>query len=604
MERQTVTKVPKTPQRNHSVQRQSAAPSTAGNRFIELQRSIGNQAVQRLIKSHFIQAKLQVSAPGDPYEQEADRVAGQVMRLKMDDGALMSAPPIISRVANGSDSDFDVSPNLKAQLDNSGHGGPLPNDVRAFMEPRLGADLSHVRVHTGSNASQLNQGLSAEAFTYGSSVYFGSGRGPGKDALTAHELTHVIQQTGGGRTQSVSGPVNGQVSRKRIQRHLVSGISTPNGEFDVNFQTLQGAAASPPTFSGLDGYIRFVPTAGAPNSNTIIFIQIAKITDLAGADIPARTIPAGVAPRGALGDPGVRTQDDPARGVEGGFLTDVYHNRNPAAPAPESPRYGFQPAAPGTTGILGGTAQPAQYGGGIGGRFGQTPGFKRSDDPADIRSAAMYDRTGVASATANFDVSFETVARGEDTMINYGAVTWGYGLRNGVVVNERLAFHGGASATFGEALERHRDFYVHEPVTFYFPFDSDVLSATETAKIDTFTAYLTRNTDVRLSLEGFADIRGEPRAHAYNINLSRRRAMAVNRALIARGIPASRINSPVISSGASTAATTDAGTGDQGGSAALGADQSREANRQFNRRVVLTFQHTVSRPHDTAPAGP
>jgi hypothetical protein len=45
----------------------------------------------------------------------------------------------------------------------------------------------------------------------------------------------------------------------------------------------------------------------------------------------------------------------------------------------------------------------------------------------------------------------------------------------------------------------------------------------------------------------------------------------------------------------STEATPDAGTGDQGGDAAVGADQSREANRWANRRVVVTFNR---------PAGP
>src|SRR5207253_2021013 len=44
-------------------------------------RAFGNQAVQRLLRSRMIQAKLKVSTPGDKYEQEADRVADAVMRL-------------------------------------------------------------------------------------------------------------------------------------------------------------------------------------------------------------------------------------------------------------------------------------------------------------------------------------------------------------------------------------------------------------------------------------------------------------------------------------------------------------------------------------------
>ena len=46
-----------------------------------LQRTIGNQAVQRLFKSGVLQAKLKIGQPGDIYEQEADRIANLVMRM-------------------------------------------------------------------------------------------------------------------------------------------------------------------------------------------------------------------------------------------------------------------------------------------------------------------------------------------------------------------------------------------------------------------------------------------------------------------------------------------------------------------------------------------
>lgn len=63
------------------VQRQSGRSASAGHPLLNLQRSIGNQAVQRLIPSPYIQAKLNVSSPGDQYEHEADRVADTVMRM-------------------------------------------------------------------------------------------------------------------------------------------------------------------------------------------------------------------------------------------------------------------------------------------------------------------------------------------------------------------------------------------------------------------------------------------------------------------------------------------------------------------------------------------
>jgi hypothetical protein len=65
------------------------------------------------------------------------------------------------------------------------------------MEPRFGADFSSVRVHTGGEAIQMNRELGAQAFTHGRDIYFGTGKSPGNNELTAHELTHVVQQTGG-----------------------------------------------------------------------------------------------------------------------------------------------------------------------------------------------------------------------------------------------------------------------------------------------------------------------------------------------------------------------------------------------------------------------
>jgi len=91
----------------------------------------------------------------------------------------------------------DAGLSIEQQLgQSSGKGGPLPESVRAYMEPRFGADFSGVRVHTGSDSTQLNRSLGAQAFTLGRHIYYGAGKAPTDLSLTAHELTHVIQQTG------------------------------------------------------------------------------------------------------------------------------------------------------------------------------------------------------------------------------------------------------------------------------------------------------------------------------------------------------------------------------------------------------------------------
>lgn len=77
---------------------------------------------------------------------------------------------------------------------------PLDVGTRRFMEPRFGQDFSHVRVHTGGRAAHSAQAVGALAYTVGRDVVFGSGQyapeTPQGRELLAHELTHVVQQSG------------------------------------------------------------------------------------------------------------------------------------------------------------------------------------------------------------------------------------------------------------------------------------------------------------------------------------------------------------------------------------------------------------------------
>lgn len=49
--------------------------------ILTLQRTIGNRTIERLMRSGVIHTKLRIDLPNDTYEQEADRVADQVMRM-------------------------------------------------------------------------------------------------------------------------------------------------------------------------------------------------------------------------------------------------------------------------------------------------------------------------------------------------------------------------------------------------------------------------------------------------------------------------------------------------------------------------------------------
>src|SRR5947209_3639197 len=79
MGRRTARRIQRS-RRTDRVQKQSAATPPASHPLMELQRSIGSQAVQRLIGSPYIQTKLQVSSPQDEAEKKADRAAEGVMR--------------------------------------------------------------------------------------------------------------------------------------------------------------------------------------------------------------------------------------------------------------------------------------------------------------------------------------------------------------------------------------------------------------------------------------------------------------------------------------------------------------------------------------------
>lgn len=73
-----------------------------------------------------------------------------------------------------------------------GAGGPVPH--RELMERAFGVPLNGVRAHTDDKAAQACDAIGANAFAIGHDVAF---RTPAPDVgLVAHELTHVVQQSG------------------------------------------------------------------------------------------------------------------------------------------------------------------------------------------------------------------------------------------------------------------------------------------------------------------------------------------------------------------------------------------------------------------------
>jgi hypothetical protein len=54
----------------------SSAKSSPIDQILSLQKTVGNQAVQKMFDNGIIQAKRKIGWPNDKYEQEAERVAG------------------------------------------------------------------------------------------------------------------------------------------------------------------------------------------------------------------------------------------------------------------------------------------------------------------------------------------------------------------------------------------------------------------------------------------------------------------------------------------------------------------------------------------------
>jgi len=107
-----------------------------------------------------------------------------------------------------------------------GKGSPLSPALRAYFEPRFGRDFGDVRVHTDSRAAASARAVDAHAYTVGQNIVFDAGRyapgSAGGKRLIAHELAHVVQQSGTARPnvirrKSASGEINeNQLARPKV----------------------------------------------------------------------------------------------------------------------------------------------------------------------------------------------------------------------------------------------------------------------------------------------------------------------------------------------------------------------------------------------------
>ncbi len=270
--------------------------------MLQMQQQFGNSHVSQVVQMArensrqtsqppVIQAKLKIGAPGDKYEQEADRVAakvvqqinrpapvsktqGEVVQGKEEGLRMKPMPAITELEAMPEDDDLQMKPmvqrreaigggeasrSLSGEINQARGGGqPLETGLQQSIGQAMGADFSGVRVHTDTQADRLNQSLSSRAFTTGRDLFFKKGEyqpgSRGGQELIAHELTHVVQQNGEERVKYKTSYLTTQKlesDRNRIQRRVLdiqndddivrnAALSTRQRRFSVDEPLMHG----------------------------------------------------------------------------------------------------------------------------------------------------------------------------------------------------------------------------------------------------------------------------------------------------------------------------------------------------------------------------
>jgi hypothetical protein len=186
----------------------------------------------------FLQRKLAVGRADDPLELQADQAAESVMRQPNGPGSISGSGQKLDRKC--ADCETEEKRTLQAKAGgptNSGEapaivhdvlrspGRPLDHGARSFMEGRFGRTFRDINVHTDPQAAASAQSVNARAYTVGRHIVFSSGSYAPESrdgrSLLAHELAHVVQQSGGAGSAAVD----------RLQRaeKLGTKVTEPTG---------------------------------------------------------------------------------------------------------------------------------------------------------------------------------------------------------------------------------------------------------------------------------------------------------------------------------------------------------------------------------------
>lgn len=194
----------------------AAGPASANraNPPARLQRTLGNQTVQALLRSGRLHPKLALPAASDPEEREADELAAHVLSRSPAPPCAACAAGVtpcptcrearpLRRKTEADTPDLPSTSETSALPSLRGGGHPLPPPLRAFFEPRFGTALEAVRLHDDPATAADARSIRARAFALGSDIGFAAGEyaphTPSGQALLAHELAHVALHHSGVR---------------------------------------------------------------------------------------------------------------------------------------------------------------------------------------------------------------------------------------------------------------------------------------------------------------------------------------------------------------------------------------------------------------------
>ncbi len=588
--------------KNHKATHSDASKAffnkSAGGSFF----SKSKEAESPFFTSSKIQAKLNIGQSGDRYEKEADAVAEQVVNQR---NPLNSSPAIVQKKCEGCEEKdqiqekketdnfihkkpifesvgeskeetlqaktthdhIQLSQDLESKLQSTnGKGSPLSKETRAEMETGFGANFNNVRIHTDSQAAQMNKGLGARAFTHGADIYFNQGQfnSSSKEGkkLLAHELTHTIQQGSVATNQPTVMKSNGLSGTNVIQRsdaaYEAGGLSNAITSGTMTADAIMGTTVTADNCRGLFGcnvgfnfskaYKGTYPYAAAGKDVRGIYVKIESVYDhnICGSCDQIRLIQ--VLRYFKKGSTGEIITDEP---------TNDTRRERAGWSDPDAPSRGWHidqlSSGPNVTNPF----------------YDTDPGFD-SQIGSPSRPAILWDAPGHWTDIRNHGKEFQTflvceTATGDRKTI--AGVNWGYYINSSGTITFRpatpIATCGASqelqdAATRWDAIAGNQatgiDFSTESPVDHegtrsILWFDHDSMSLRNDSTINSNTHYAIANKRIRqhilatmpytqIIIHGYASQDGGSR---YNMDLSERRATVVRDRLISEGIPAHMI---------------------------------------------------------------